>query len=74
MMKKRGQKNLLSGAYIQMDHLIGRLEGPVSYYYHLKETWLNAWSTSTLEYEVLVAGLNLTKVAGATSVVIYCEY
>ena len=47
MTKTRGQKNLLSGAYTQMNHLIGRLEGPTSYYCHLKETWLNAWSVLT---------------------------
>ena len=37
MTKTRGQKNLFSGAYIQMDHLIDRLRGPASYYCHLKE-------------------------------------
>ena len=37
MMKIRGQKNPLSGAYIQMDYLIGRLGGPASYCCHLKE-------------------------------------
>ena len=47
MMKTKGQKNLFSRAYIQTDHLIGKLGGPTSNYYHLKETRLNAWSDST---------------------------
>ena len=47
MMKIRGQKNPLSGAYIQMDDPIGTLGGPALYYCHLKEIWLNAWSVST---------------------------
>ena len=44
MTKTRGQKNLFSGAYIQMDYLIGKLGESVLYYYHLKEIRLNAWS------------------------------
>ena len=42
-----GQKNLFSGAYIETDHLTSRSGGPASYYGHLKEIWLNAWSVST---------------------------
>ena len=47
MTKTKGQKNLFSGAYIQMDHLTGRPEELASYYGHLKEIWLNKWFAST---------------------------
>ena len=33
---------------------------------------MNVWSVS--EYEVLIAGLNLAKAAGAARVVIYCDF
>ena len=80
MTKTREQKNLLSGACIQMDHLIGRLGGAgvvllspegdmVECMVHLDFPTTN----NEAEYETLVAGLDLTKAVGATNVVIYCD-
>ena len=80
MTMTRGQKNPLSGTCIQMDHLIGRLGGVgvvllssegdvVECMVHLDFPTIN----NEVEYEALVAGLDLTRVAGAISVVIYCD-
>ena len=81
MTKTRGQKNLLSGAYIQTDHLIGRLGGAgvvlLSPEGDTVECMvrLNFPTTNNeAEYEALVAGLSLTKVVEASSVVIYCDF
>ena len=62
-----------------MDHLIGRMRGSASYYGHLKEIRLNAWSALTSvpltkkRNMKHYSGHDLTKVAGAMSVVIYCD-
>ena len=47
MTRTRGQRSLFNGAYIQKGHPTGKLGGPASYYYHLKETQLSTWSVST---------------------------
>ena len=81
MTKTRGQKNPLSGACIQMDHLIGRLGGGggvvlLSLEGDVVECMVRLDFPTTnneVEYEALVAGLDLTRAAGATSVVIYCD-
>ena len=80
MTKTREQKNLLSGVCIQMDHLIGRLGGAgvvlLSPEGDMVECMVRLDFPTTnneAEYETLVAGLDLTKAAGATSVVIYCD-
>ena len=73
------QKNLLSGAYIQTNHqqagqgagvILRSPEGDtVDCMAHLDYPTTN----NEAKYEALVAGLDLAKVAGATSVVIYCD-
>ena len=80
MTKTREQKNLLSGVCIQMDHLIGRLGGAgivlLSPEGDMVECMVRLDFPTTnneAEYETLVAGLDLTKAARATSVVIYCD-
>ena len=80
MTKTRGQKNPLSEACIQMDHLIGKLGGAgvvllspegdvVECMVRLDFPTIN----NEVEYEALVAGLDLTRAAEATSIVIYCD-
>ena len=63
-----------------MDHLIGRLGGAgvvlLSPEGDMVECMVRLDFPTTnneAEYETLVAGLDLTKAAGATSVVIYCD-
>ena len=63
-----------------MDHLIGRLGGTgvvlLSPEGDMVECMVRLDFPTTnneAEYETLVAGLDLTKAAGATSVVIYCD-
>ena len=81
MTKTRGQKNLLSRAYIRMDHLIGRLGGGVGVILLSPEgdvveciIHLDFPTTNNeAKYEALVTGLDLARAAGATSVVIYCD-
>ena len=79
-MKTMGQKNPLSKACIRIDHLIGRLGGAgvvllspeedvVKYMIRLDFPTTN----NEAEYEALVAGLDLARAAGATSVVIYYD-
>ena len=81
MTKTRGQKNLLSRAYIRMDHLIGRLGGGVGVILLSPEgdvvecmVRLDFPATNNeAKYEVLITGLDLARAAGATSLVIYCD-
>ena len=80
MTKTKGQKNLLSGAYIQIDHLIGRLGGASVVLLSPERDMVECMvcldfptTNNEAEYEALVAGLDLAKAAGAMSVVIYCD-
>ena len=81
MTKTRGQKNLLSRAYIRMDHLIGRLGWGVGVILLSPEgdvvecmVRLDFPATNNeAKYEVLITGLDLARAAGATSLVIYCD-
>ena len=80
-MRTRGQRSLLSGAYIQTDHPIGKLRGGGSIVLLSPEgdtvdciVRLDFPTTNNeAEYKALVTGLDLTKAAGAMSIVIYCD-
>ena len=73
------QKNLLSGAYIQTNHQqAGRgagviLQSPEGDMVDCMVRLDYPTTNNEAEYEALVTGLDLAKVAGATSVVIYCD-
>ena len=80
MTKTRRQKNLLSGAYIQMDHLIGRLGGGGVVLLSPKKDVVECMirlnfptTNNEAKYKALVADLDLARAAGATSVVVYCD-
>ena len=81
MTKTRVQKNPLSEACIQMDYLIGRFGGGggvvlLSPEGDVVECMVRLDFPTTnneAEYEALVAGLDLARAVGATSVVIYCD-
>ena len=73
--------NVFNGAYIQMGRPTGRSAGQVSCFFLLKETRLNVWFASTSLPPIMkhstklwCVGLDLAKVAGATSVVLYCDF
>ena len=80
MTKTRGQQSPLIGAYIRTGRPTDKPEGPAFCYYRPKETPLNCIvrldfpaTNNESEYEALIAGLDLTKFAGAVRVVIYCD-
>ena len=80
MTKTRGQKNPLSEACIQMDYLIGRLGGAGVVLLSPEGDVVDCMvrldfptTNNEAEYEALVAGLDLARAVGATSVVIYCD-
>ena len=80
MTKTKGQKNLFNGAYIQTDHLIGKLGGADVILLSLEGDTIECMvrldlptTNNEAEYEALVAGLDLAKAARATSIVIYCD-
>ena len=77
MTRTRGQKNLVSGVCTQMDRqaegagvVLLSPEGDVVECMILLDF---PTTNNEAEYEALVAGLNLARAAGATSVVIYCD-
>ena len=79
-MKTRGQMSLLSGAYIQTDHLIGRLGGASIVLLSPEGDTVKCMvrlnfptTNNEAEYEALVVGLDLAKAARAASVVIYYD-
>ena len=78
-MRTRGQKSVLCGAYIQMDHPTDRLGGGIVLMSPEGDkiecmVRLNFPTTNNeVKYEALVAGLDLAKAAGVASVVIYFD-
>ena len=80
MTKTRGQKSPLIGAYILTDHPIDESEGAGIVLQSPEGDRVECMvrldfptTNNEVEYEALVAGLNLAKAARATSVVIYCD-
>ena len=77
-MKARGQESTLNGVSTRTDHLTGRLAELVLHSPKRDEiecvVFLDFPTTNNeAEYEALVAGLDLAKAVGATSVVVYCD-
>ena len=80
MTKTRGQKSPLIGAYILTDHPIDEPGGagivllsPEGDRVECMVRLDFVTTNNEAKYEALIAGLDLTKAAGAASVVIYCD-